>query len=124
MSKEKQEQDSLDIKRMSSLLLSGATMLADSCPDCNVPLFKKDENAFCPKCNRKAVYVSSDEEAKKIEHSQSFSDTIELLQDIIIGKLNFLAQKLADSETFEEIERIIQLIEIILNLLVEITRIK
>jgi UPF0148 protein len=127
MSKDKQEHDqdsSLDIKRMSTLLLSGATMLADSCPDCNVPLFKKDENAFCPKCNRKAIYVSSDEEARKIEHSQSFSETIELLQDMVIGKLNFLAQKLAASETFEEMDTIIRLIDIMLELIVKITRIK
>jgi UPF0148 protein len=106
-----------DITRMSSLLLSGATMLTDSCPDCNVPLFKKDDNIFCPKCNRKAVYVSSDDEIKQIEHKQSFSETMDLLQDILTGKLNFLAQKLANCEKLEEIKIIIQ----IMNLLLELT---
>ncbi|MFW9904541.1 MAG: Sjogren's syndrome/scleroderma autoantigen 1 family protein [Candidatus Thorarchaeota archaeon] len=115
------EHSSSDIQHMSTLLLSGATMLADSCPDCKVPLFKKNEEIFCPKCNRKAVFVSSDEEAKRIEQAHTFSETREIVQDILTGKLNFLIQKLADCEEMEEMKNILQTMDMILNIILKIT---
>lgn len=121
MSKENDDSSS-DIKRMSSLLLSGATMLADTCPDCKVPLFKKNENTFCPKCSRKAIFVSSDDEIRQIEHAQSFSETCVALQDIFTGKLNFLANKLAACEEFEEMKIILQVMDLLLDLTIKITR--
>lgn len=121
---DKNSDNSSDIKRMSSLLISGATMLADTCPDCNVPLFKKDDNVFCPKCNRKAVYVSSDDEIKQIEHKYSFSETLELLQDILTGKLNFLAQKLANCEELKEIQIILQIMDLLIELTNKINKLQ
>ncbi|UCG00515.1 MAG: hypothetical protein JSW11_12890 [Candidatus Heimdallarchaeota archaeon] len=123
MSKDK-ENSSSDIKQMSTLLLSGATMLADSCPDCKVPLFKKSEKIFCPKCGRKAVYVSSDDEAKQIEHAHSFSETREMVQDILTGKLNFMAQKLADCEKIEEMKNILQIIDMLIEISIKIASIQ
>ncbi|UCG90654.1 MAG: hypothetical protein JSU57_02695 [Candidatus Heimdallarchaeota archaeon] len=120
----KDNDSSSEIKQMSTLLLSGATMLADSCPDCKVPLFKKNENTFCPKCGRKAVYVSSDDEIREIEHAYSFSETRGMLQDILTGKLNFIAQKLAECEDYEEMKIILQIMDLLLNLTIKITRIK
>lgn len=116
----KPEDSSSDIKRMSTLLLSGATMLADSCPDCKVPLFKKDDNIFCSKCGRKAVFVSSDEEARQIRHKHSFSETREMIQDILTGKLNFIAQKLASCEEFEEMKNILEIMDLMLDLTIKI----
>jgi UPF0148 protein len=121
---DKNTDNSSDIKRMSSLLISGATMLADSCPDCNVPLFKRDDNVFCPKCNRKAVYVSSNDEVRQIEHKYSFSETLELLQDILTGKLNFLAQKLANCEELKEIQIIVQNMDLIIELTHKINKLQ
>ncbi len=123
MSKKKNDKLS-DIKQMSTLLLSGATMLADSCPDCKVPLFKKNENTFCPKCGRKAVFVSSDDEVREIEHAYSFSETREIIQDILTGKLTYIAQKLADCEDFEEMKIILEILDLLLNLTTKIIRIK
>ena len=108
-----------EIKKMSTLLLSGATMLADSCPDCNVPLFKQKNRIFCPKCGRDAIFASSDNEIKTIEHSQSRKDTQVILQDVLLGKINFLTQKLASSETFEEVQRIVELLDKIIDLLLK-----
>ncbi|MHA2223870.1 MAG: Sjogren's syndrome/scleroderma autoantigen 1 family protein [Candidatus Hodarchaeales archaeon] len=112
-----------EIKQMSSLLLSGAIMLADSCPDCKVPLFKKNEKIFCPKCGRKAIFASSDDEVRKLEQNQSISETHSAIKDIINGKLNFFTQKLASSEDFEEMKTIIQLMDLLLDLLKKITSI-
>ena len=121
---EDRENSSSDIQQMSTLLLSGATMLADSCPDCKVPLFKKNENIFCPKCGRKAVFVSSDDEVKQIEQAHSFSETREMVQDILTGKINFIAQKLADCEEMEEMKNILQIMDILLDITIKITSIK
>lgn len=117
--KKTQNSSTNDIKQMSTLLLSGATMLADSCPDCNVPLFKQKDRIFCSKCGRDAIFAKSDNEIKAIEHSQSRKDSQVILQDILIGKINFLAQKLASSETFEEIQRIVELLDKIIDLLLK-----
>ncbi len=119
MKRKKQDSTTNDFKQMSALLLSGATMLADSCPDCNVPLFKKKERVFCPKCNRNAIYAKSDNEIKQIEHSQSMLETRTILQDICTGKIHFLAQQLASSEKLDEIQRILELIDKIMNLLIK-----
>lgn len=113
--KNKSDQSS-DISKMSRLLLTGSTMLADVCPDCNVPLFRKDKVIFCPKCNRKAVYVTSNDEVKEVEHIHSFSESIEQLQDILTGKLNYLSQKLASSESYEEMKDILQLVDLIVDI--------
>ncbi|MHA1329988.1 MAG: Sjogren's syndrome/scleroderma autoantigen 1 family protein [Candidatus Hodarchaeales archaeon] len=110
MTKDPSKSSKDDISKMSSLLLSGATMLADSCPDCNVPLFKRGDNIFCPKCGRKAIYADSDEEVKQIHHIESVKETKELLQDILVGKINFLAKKLAEMENLDEIKSLNQLL--------------
>jgi len=119
MKEERQENksgQSPDISKMSRLLLTGSTMLADVCPDCNVPLFRKDKIIFCPNCNRKAVYVSSNDEVKEVEHMHLFSESIEQLQDILTGKLNYLSQKLASAESYEEMKDILQLVELIVDI--------
>jgi UPF0148 protein len=105
---------------MSTLLLSGATMLADSCPDCTVPLFKKDGEIFCPKCGRKAIYAKSEDDVKRIEDSQSLLETKTILQDIVTGKINFLAQKLASSESFDEIKQTFELLDKMTDFLMKI----
>ncbi|MFX0087220.1 MAG: Sjogren's syndrome/scleroderma autoantigen 1 family protein [Candidatus Hodarchaeota archaeon] len=123
MERKKHDTSPNDFKQMSALLLSGATMLADSCPDCNVPLFKKKERIFCPKCDRNAIYAKSDNEIKQIEHSQSILETRTILQDIFTGKIHFLAQRLASSEELDEIQRIVELLDKIMNLLLKMKEI-
>jgi uncharacterized Zn finger protein (UPF0148 family) len=112
----KEPSDSDPITRMSSLLLTGATMLADSCPDCHVPLFKKEKKIFCPKCNREAFFARSDTEAKQLEHKHSLSETTELLQDILRGKIHALSHQLAATESLDEIERLLQIIDHIVDI--------
>ena len=102
---------------MSRLLLSGATMLAESCPDCKVPLFKRGDNIFCPKCGRKAIYAESNEEVKQIHHEELLKETKELVQDVLIGKINYIAKKLVEVENFDEIKTLNQLLDEILGTL-------
>lgn len=73
-------------KKMAELLKAGNVMLAESCPDCKVPLFKmKDGKIICPSCNRVAIYVKHGEE-KSIDRVQ----TIERLLSVVVDKLREL----------------------------------
>ena len=56
----------IDIKKMAELLKSGATMLQDTCPECNTPLFRKGKDTFCPKCNRPVVIIQSAEDETRL----------------------------------------------------------
>lgn len=55
------------MKKMVALLQQGATMLAESCPICGLPLFRlKSGEVVCP-IHGRVVIVSSDEEAREVE---------------------------------------------------------
>jgi len=65
MSQKKDDKDL--VREMAVLLKSGAAMLDYLCPDCNVPLFKlKTGEIICPKCKRRFVIVSGEEEEFKV----------------------------------------------------------
>ena len=51
------------MKRMADLLKSGATMIFEHCPECNTPLFKINDEVWCPKCNKRVIIVKEGEEA-------------------------------------------------------------
>ncbi|MHA2053722.1 MAG: Sjogren's syndrome/scleroderma autoantigen 1 family protein [Candidatus Hodarchaeales archaeon] len=106
---ERMKQD--DLSQMSQLLLSGATMLSDSCPDCKIPLFKKKENIFCPNCGRKAVYIDTDDEAKHIEQELSLTQSIHQLKDVLTGKINYLTNQLASTNEPKEVKDILELLD-------------
>lgn len=105
------------IKEMSRLLLSGATLLNDSCPDCKVPLFQKGETIFCSSCGRKAVYASSDAEAEQIAQSTDLGRTLTDLQSVLQGKLERLLQNLSQEDDLIDIEKLLKVIGALLDLL-------
>ena len=106
-----------DMAKMSKLLLSGATMLNESCPDCKIPLFKKDEKIFCPQCEREAVYVKNDNEVKQLEQKLSFEESTLQLREILTGKLNYLTNQLASSENMQEMLNILEVIDKIIGII-------
>jgi uncharacterized Zn finger protein (UPF0148 family) len=63
-----------DAKKMANLLKSGFTMLNLACPVCSNPIFRdKNENTFCPVCNRKVVIVNDNISNKK-ENNKGLND--------------------------------------------------
>ncbi|MFX0211376.1 MAG: Sjogren's syndrome/scleroderma autoantigen 1 family protein [Candidatus Hodarchaeota archaeon] len=106
---------------MASLLITGATMLSDSCPDCHIPLFQKDDKIFCPKCKRKAVFVSSDEEAETYHTNRVHSSVLDDLNLILYGKLELLGGKIA---ALDEPELINQYLQTVQNVLTTLKKIK
>jgi len=73
-----------DVKRMADLLKSGATMLADVCPECGNPLFRVKGDIFCAKCNKPVVYAR----ATGPQATVSPSLLLETVEQTIVGKIS------------------------------------
>ena len=81
--------DQEGLKRMADMLRSGATMLADQCPECHSPLFKKGEEIWCPKCNKRVIKVKAGEEAIQIPRL----NLLGVLESTVIEKLAQLEER-------------------------------
>ncbi len=104
------DKDDTSVKKMAELLRQGATMLADACPQCGSPLFKKDDDIFCAKCHRRIVYADSEEEVEQ----QAVMNLLPELRETLIGKLKAL-NELVDSET--DVEALTKLANLMVLLL-------
>ncbi len=56
---ERDEERRQTTQQMSELLLQGATMLNVHCPDCASPIFRHEDEEFCPTCNRSIEEIKS-----------------------------------------------------------------
>ncbi len=106
---------------MASLLITGASMLSEACPDCHVPLFQKDGKTFCPKCKRKAVFVTSDEEAEVYHEKHLHSKVLDDLRLVLYGKLELFGGKIAALDDPDKINAYLQTIQNVLATLKLIT---
>jgi uncharacterized Zn finger protein (UPF0148 family) len=88
-----------DVKRMSDLLKSGATMLSDICPNCGNPLFKVKGDVFCAKCNKPVVY----QRATGPQATQSPSVLLETVEQTIIAKISETNQILRSEKDPEKL---------------------
>jgi len=65
------------MKQMAELLRKGATMLSETCPECNTPLFKlKDGSLVCPMCNKPVVVVPADADTEGMAQQGSIDQTL------------------------------------------------
>jgi UPF0148 protein len=75
-----------DVKRMAELLRAGATMMAEACPDCKVPIFKlTNGEMICPSCGRRVVFAKSSEAEKLAAQTSAASELEDLLQRKILS---------------------------------------
>ena len=96
------------MKQMAELLRKGATMLSESCPDCNTPLFRlKDGSLVCPMCNKPVVVVSADADTEAMAQQGSINQTL-------LNKINEIQGMLEDES---EPEKINSLLETLMKLL-------
>jgi uncharacterized Zn finger protein (UPF0148 family) len=116
---------------MAELLRKGHTMLNRSCPVCQSPIFRdNDDQLYCPTCNRsvKIVNKSSQElengESKTVKRAidkkSSNKDFEDELRAILIKKIEELASKLKNETQAEFIEKYVNLISEIYELLSKI----
>ena len=104
------DKDDSSVKKMAELLRRGATMLADSCPQCGSPLFKVGDDIYCVKCDRRIVYAT-DEETVEV---QAVKSLIPELRETLIRKLKAL-NELVETET--DVDALTQLANLMVLLL-------
>jgi uncharacterized Zn finger protein (UPF0148 family) len=71
------------VKQMADLLMSGATMLFEHCPQCGAPLFKIHGEVWCQKCNKKVLIIKEEQEIPDYSHITLLND----LEKTILSKL-------------------------------------
>jgi len=86
------------LKRMTHLLLQGATLLNIPCPACDSPLFKlKSGELYCPNCQKHVV--KAEEEALKVSQNA----VINSLNQTICRKLAELNELITKEENQERL---------------------
>jgi len=111
------DKDDTSVKKMADLLRRGATMLADSCPQCGSPLFKVEDDIYCVKCDRRIVYADSEEEIE----TEAVMTLLPELRETLMGKLRAL-NELVDSET--DVESLTKLANLMVLLLQSLHRLE
>ena len=90
-----------DIKRMAELLRAGSTMMAESCPDCKVPIFRlKSGDMICPSCGRKVVFAKSSEAEGLAAQASVASELEGLLQ----RKIQSIKERMEATDDPKELE--------------------
>jgi UPF0148 protein len=85
------------LKRMTRLLLQGATLLDIPCPSCDSPLFKlKSGELYCPNCQKRVVRA---QEVPKVSQSA----VIDSLNQTICRKLMELNELITKEEDQERL---------------------
>jgi len=103
---------------MASLLRDGHTLLSESCPQCNSPLFKlKSGEIYCGVCDKKVIIIKDDSQIDLIYQNKILADTTK----IIIMKIKELHQKI-DLE--KDIDELYKLTRILLNYLDSLEKLK
>lgn len=114
------DKDESSVKKMADLLRHGATMLAESCPQCGSPLFKVGSDIYCAKCDRRIVYAKSDEEAE----AQAVKTLIPELRVTLMGKLKALNELVESENDIEKLTQVANLMVLLLQSLHHLENIK
>lgn len=91
-----------EIERMADLLKSGATMLSDTCPQCQSPLFKVKNELLCVKCNRPVVVVKATEDESNVVAAQALGK----LEQTALMKINEINSSLKVENDPAKIEKL------------------
>ncbi|MHA2384727.1 MAG: Sjogren's syndrome/scleroderma autoantigen 1 family protein [Candidatus Thorarchaeota archaeon] len=101
------------VKKMAELLRRGATMLAESCPQCGSPLMKVEDDIYCATCDRRIVYADPDEDAE----TQAVKVLIPQLRETLIRKLSSLTNVLETENDTEALTKLANLMVLLLQAL-------
>jgi UPF0148 protein len=107
------EKTDASIKKMAELLLHGATMLAQACPQCGSPLFKVGNDTYCATCNRRIVIVRSDEDMQ----TPAPSAVISQLKETLLRKLKDVNELVEGENDVEALTKLARLMDLLLQAL-------
>jgi len=91
-----------EVERMADLLKSGATMLSDTCPQCNSPLFKLKDELLCVKCNRPVVVIKATDDESGVVAAQALGR----LEQTTLMKIDEINSALKVERDPEKIEKL------------------
>jgi UPF0148 protein len=122
------QQDNTHIKRGAELLMQGATLTDLACPVCFSPLFRlKDGTLWCTKDEKKVVVVKEGEETPKPKPASAPSapsTAYDKLEATLMKKVNDIQDKMENSETPEEIQKLSNALSELLGNLEKIKQMK
>lgn len=122
------QQDNNHIKRGAELLMQGATLTDLACPVCFSPLFRlKDGTLWCTKDEKKVVVVKEGEETPKPKPASAPSapsTAYDKLEATLMKKVNDIQDKMENSETPEEIQKLSNALSELLGNLEKIKQMK
>ncbi len=101
------------------MLRSGATLLSQSCPECNVPLIKIKDEIFCPKCGKKIVFVQNDSQAITALNNAILPN----INQIILEKVQNLSDQIKSASDVDNLISMGRLLLVWLEALEKIKRI-
>lgn len=107
------EDDRKCLREMADLLREGATMLSQSCPVCNVPLFRlKSGEIICPSCKRRVVVLREGEAEGELEVGVNVR-----LRGVLSRKLAEVLRKIEEVDDEDRLMRLLELVKRIRELL-------
>ena len=110
-----------NIQKMATLLRDGNTLLSESCPQCNSPLFKlKSGEIYCASCDKKVVVIKDDDEINEIMQNKILDDATK----VINMKIKDLQQKIDLEKDVEELYKMTRLFLIYLESLEKLKNLK
>ncbi|TXT56896.1 MAG: hypothetical protein BAJATHORv1_20493 [Candidatus Thorarchaeota archaeon] len=107
------DKDDVPIKKMAELLRRGATMLAQSCPQCGSPILKIQDDLYCASCDRRIVVVSSDQDAE----STAVKTMLPKLRETLVRKLQSLNAIIESENDPDELTKLANLMVLLLQAL-------
>jgi UPF0148 protein len=97
------------MKEMAELLRNGASMLSESCPQCNTPLFRlQSGEIICPMCQKPLKIVSGDIEEQDITHQGS-------LEEILRKKISEVQGLLGEEKNPSKIRNLTETLMVLLD---------
>lgn len=90
---------SSELKKMSELLKSGATMLSETCPECGSPLFKVGSDIICVKCNKPVVILKASQQEDKVIGERVLGD----LEQTILSKIKEINSAMSSENDAEKL---------------------
>lgn len=107
------DKDESSVKKMAELLRRGATMLAQSCPQCGSPLMQVEEDVYCATCDRRIVFADDDEEAE----AQAVKVMLPQLRETLIRKLSSITDEIESTNDVESLTKLANLMVMLLQAL-------
>ena len=108
------------IKNMANLLKSGATMLSESCPICNSPLFKIQNEIWCKNCDKRVLIIKEEESVQNLIDLTP----LENFEKIILTKLQESCQQIKEEKNPNMLKELGNLISIWLDVLERLKRLQ